>query len=252
MPASKDPRNYEKMYHDLSILMDARQPVISIETTFANAQHIRGRFYAYVMAWKFQAEYAGRSKIMTSEEKVEKITHALHMEEILRRYMTVCDTKENSDEATLHFILRDLNPRTKSAADQISTQIDSGDILRKLALRREQDRTAIGLLRKVEGVPVKGASDYAESPIANLFAGITVEPIDLPAEELEKGSTDLTDLLPPSKECVPGQHKFDDKPGLSKCTVCGYEEGAQSTNLANEAMQAAEKLREKERKDSAK
>ncbi len=227
MPASKDPRNYEKLYHDLSILMDARQQSIEIETTRNNAEHIRGRFYAYIIAWQHQAETTSRKKYLTDEERATKITHALHMEEILRRYMTVIDSR--GDEVTLRFVLRDLNPRTLSAADQISSQIDTGDVLRKLASRREQDRAAQSALRKVEGVPVKGAKDYTDSPIANLFAGITVEPIDLPPEELEKGSTDLTDLLPPSKE---------------------VEEP--SPDLAAAVLAGAKALRAKEKKDSAK
>jgi len=229
MPASKDPRNYEKMYHDLSILMDARQPSIEIETTRANAEHIRGRFYSYVMAWKHQAETTSRLKFLTDEERAERINHALHMEEILRRYMTVLDATSGLDKVMLRFVLRDLNPRTLDAADQISTQIDSGDVLRKLASRREQDRTAASALRMVEGVPVKDAKDYADSPIANLFSGVTVKPIDLPPEEVEQGSTDLNALLPPSKEVS------EPAPDLAKAVLAG-----------------AKALRKQEKKDSQK
>jgi len=213
------------MYHDLAILMDARKPNITIHTTYKNAQHIRGRFYAYVTAWKHQTEAIPRSRVLNETDKQERLTEALHMEETMRRYGVQIQST-SLEQAELIFYLRDLDPRQLHVADQISSQIDSSDALRTLATRRAEDRAASHALRTVVGAPIKTAEDYKDSPIAELFEAPTVEPIDLPPAPVEQGTTDMTDLLTPGNQPT--------KP---------------TTNFMEQALKSADKLRDKERKD---
>lgn len=233
MPRSKDPRNYSKMYHDLAILMDAEQLEIKIETTGANCLHIRGTFYGFINAWKDQIDKVPRSRVLTQEAKDLKVEYALHMEEILRKYLTVIDqpggldlaTLRDAPHATLRFIYRDMDTRQLDVHDQINAQIDSANALEVIALRRERQREAISKLSGAKiGTPT--SSELRNNPAtASLFAPVHVEAEDAPPDSAPVDPTDITDLLPSSNEAV--------KP---------------TTSLRDEALKSSEKLREQEKK----
>ena len=73
----------------------------------------RNNFYAFINAWKHEAERVARSKAIPPERKDHLLEHAIRMEDVLRRYICLVEDGE------LRFVLRGLDERQLSGLAQL-------------------------------------------------------------------------------------------------------------------------------------
>lgn len=231
MPRSTDPRNYGPFYDKLAELMDRGQQEIKLTMSGRLAIYHRNNFYAYINAWKHKAKSIPGDKAISSEAKPRLLEQAIRTEDILRRYLIVIDPEPNVEleKVELRFILRGMDDRQREGIEQLNKLIaeatERGELSSAEILERIQGTSE---MHSIDMEAMRGK----ESPVAHLFAGVTVEPdADMTDEEadailqaLPPDRTDLTDLIIPSNQA-----------------------GEKPLNLMEEALEAAKKLRAKEK-----
>ena len=242
MPRSKDPRNYGKLYDNLTILMDSGQPEIRLKTSGRNAIYIRNNFYALINAWKHTAETIHKHKGLEESYKLQRTEEALHKEEVLRQYLVVIDPRPDPEleSVELRFIYRDMDPRVADVADQLESLVDSTDAVDILTARREDSRRTKDILEgsSMSMTPVDGRKVIEEWEKLAKPGHVSVEGYDttgvteadiaaLSADPTDR--TDLTDLITDSNQAA-----------------------SIPSNPMEEALKQADKLRDKEREQSKK
>jgi len=129
MPRSTDPRNYGPFYDKLAELMDRGEQEIKLTMPGRLAIYHRNNFYAFINAWKHEAQAIGKRKLLTSEQVMAQTEHAIRMEDVLRKYLVVLTPEpslwpaDTNPDVELRFIVRGMDERQASVINQLDTLI---------------------------------------------------------------------------------------------------------------------------------
>jgi hypothetical protein len=235
MPRSRDPRNYGQFYEKLALLMDKGERDIRLQFTSKIAIYHRNNFYAYINAWKHRAEGIPRSKVIEAEKKPHLLELAIRREDVLRRYLVRITPDPNHNDlhpdtlVELRFVLRELDERAVEGIEQLDKLLDK-------ATGQSYDEMLSALRRgpaPISNVDIEKKMRAKDSPVAHFFGGVDTKVDDDMTDELADeilhadppDRTDMTDLITPDNQAA-----------------------APTPDYQKEAFEAAEKLREKERK----
>lgn len=241
MPRSKDPRNYAQFYKDLAISMDAGVPEISLDTSGRNAIYIRNNFYGFLQSCKHEAETLSRHKGLADEDKLQRVETALHLEEVMRRYMVMIDPvlKEQEKQpmrdwpkAKLRFINRDMDPRHADLSAQLNTFMEEHNVLEKVAEQRTIERQIATGGFSFKAADASKLRDK-DSPVAHLFKGVDIKVDEDMTDEL---ADEILRSAPP------------DRTDMSDLITEGNSPKEPTPSLMEQALKDVDKLREKERK----
>ena len=125
MPRSKDPRNYGPFYEQLADIMDRGNPDIRLNMSGNLAIYHRHNFYAYINAWKHEAQLIPKRKHLTPEQMQRQLEHAIRMEDVLRKYLVVISPDPQQQdisqlEVELRFVHRGMDDRQASVLQQLT------------------------------------------------------------------------------------------------------------------------------------
>lgn len=234
MPRSTDPRNYGPFYDKLAEAMDKGKREIKLKMSGRVAIYHRNNFYAYINAWTHKAKSIPGDKCIDPVDKPRLLEHAIRIEDILRRYLVVIDPEPNPElpNVELRFILRGMDERQVEGIEQLDAMLaDMAHDDRYLSADEFKERLNPAGFNAID--PAKFRDEV--SPVSHFFDGIETkvdeDMTDELAEEILQAAppdrTDLTDLITPSNQA--------DEP---------------APNYQDQAFKAANKLREKEKKDA--
>ena len=236
MPRSTDPRNYGPFYEKLSLLMDAGEQDIKLTMNGRLAIYHRNNFYAYINALKTEQSYAFKRKNLDPAEQLDQSARAAYMEGVLRQYLIIINPDPNKQniadmDVELRFIIRGMDERQKPGIEQLDQLIDQTHAVERVeAHHRLMRQMKHGTVDFKPIVP--DSLRTKASPVAHFFGGVKAtideDMTDELAEEILASAppdrTDMTDLITQSNQAEPKR-----------------------LTLSEEAMKAADKLRDKER-----
>ncbi|MCZ6775240.1 MAG: hypothetical protein O7D34_02145 [Ignavibacteria bacterium] len=229
MPRSKDPRNYGPFYDKLAETMDKGKREIKLTMSGRVAIYHRNNFYAYIDAWKHKAKSIPGDKTIDPSDMPRLLEQAMRIEDVLRRYLVVIDPEANPElpEVELRFILRGMDERQRDGIEQLDAMLaDMAQDDRYLSADEVKERLSPSEFKAIDPARLRDKA----SPVSHFFGGVkTVVDEDMTEEKADRilsadppDRTDLTDLITESN----------------------------SPTYREEALKAANKLREKEKKES--